>query len=170
MEKEDEIEDRSEYYRLEELAHSDYEIADGEPDIKGWDIKDRTGIKLAEVADLLFNPASRKVRYLVARLQERVFGVENRKVLIPVGLAELHTKEDEVFLPGISISQLAVAPEYHKGQISIQTEVLARDVFKDESSLPETYDEQTFYEHDHYNERNFYGRRFTGRGQAEDGS
>jgi len=165
-----ENENNSDYHQLEELNHSNYEIADGEPDIKGWDIKDNRGIKLAEVEDLLFNPASRKVRYLIAGLVGRVFGVEKRRVLIPIGLAELHPKDDDVYLPGISIAQLAIAPEYVKGEVSLQTEILARNVFKEENSVPEVYNSQTFYEHDHYNERNFYGRRFTRRDGAEDGS
>lgn len=53
----------NEYRRLEELGGSDYEIVDGEPHIKGWNIKDSLGAKLGKVHELLFNPASRKVRY-----------------------------------------------------------------------------------------------------------
>lgn len=164
-----EKENRSEYYHLEELSHSDYEIADGEPNIKGWDIKDRTGFKLAEVDELLFNPSTRKVRYLIAALEARVFGIENKKVMVPIGLAELHEKDDDVYLPEITIAQLAGAPEYIRGEFNLQTEISNRNVLKDEENSPEVYDEQTFYEHDHYNERNFYGRRFAGRGHAEDG-
>jgi len=163
-----ESENINEYNRLEELGHSGYEIARGEPDIKGWDIKGKSGTKLAEVKELLFNPSTRKVRYIIAALQARVFGVEHRKVMIPVGFAELHESEDEVFLPGIDISQLAAAPDYVKGEFNQQTEIRIRDIFKEENSSAEVYDEQTFYEHDHYNERNFYGRRFMGRANEGD--
>ena len=164
-----ESENINEYNRLEELSHSSYEIADGEPDIKGWDIKDKSGAKLAEVKELLFNPETQKVRYIIAGLEPRVFGVEHKKVLIPVGFAELHEKEDEVFLPGITLTKLAAAPDYIKGEVTQETEVLVRDTFREENSAPEVYDEQTFYEHDHYNERSFYGRRFMGRGNTEEG-
>lgn len=163
-----ETENINEYNQLEELSHSSYEIADGEPDIKGWDIKDKSGTKLAAVKEMLFNPASRKVRYIIAALEARVFGVENRMVMIPVGFAELHEREDEVFLPGITIAQLAAAPDYVKGQTSQETEVQIRDIFKSATSPPEIYDEQKFYEHDHYNERSFYGRRFMGRRTGDD--
>lgn len=150
-------EDVTEYRRLEELDGSDYEIADGEPHVKGWDIRDNLNAKIGEVHDLLFNPASQKVRYLIADLEAKVFGIENRRILIPIGLAELHETANEVYLPGIAISQLAAAPSYYKGELTAENEILTRQTLDD----TDVYDEQTFYEHDHYNERNFYGRRFT---------
>ncbi|WP_158799694.1 PRC-barrel domain-containing protein [Pedobacter sp. L105] len=155
-------ENLNDYRHLEELSGSEYEIADGEPDIKGWDIKDKLGAKLGKVDDLLFNPATQKVRYLIAALDGRVFGIENRKVLIPVGLAELHESEDDVYLPGITVAQLAAAPDYYKGKISVEHEIAVRNAYTGEFINRDIYDEQTFYEHDHYNERNLFGRRFTG--------
>jgi photosynthetic reaction center H subunit len=154
----------NEYRRLEELGGSDYEIADGEPHIKGWDIKDSLGAKLGKVHELLFNPASRKVRYLIADLEGKVFGREDRRVLIPIGLAELHTTDDDVYLPHVTLAQLAAAPDYHKHILSVEDEIALRRSYGDELISTDTYDEKTFYEHDHYNERNFYGRRFTGEG------
>lgn len=146
---------------LVELDGSDYEIAEGEPEVQGWRIKDSRGSKVGKVHDLLFNPATRKVRYLIADLEARVFGVENRKVLIPIGLAELHLTEDEVFLPAITIAQLAASPDYIRESFRPEDEVNVRRTFSDDIDIQQTWDEQTFYEHDHYNQRNFYGRRFT---------
>ncbi|SEA47247.1 PRC-barrel domain-containing protein [Pedobacter hartonius] len=148
--------------RLEELDGSDYEIADGEPHVKGWHIKEHSGASIGKVHDLLFNPATRKVRYLIANLEARVFGVENREVLIPIGLAELHLTKDEVYLPAITIAQLAAAPDYIRETFKPEDETIVRDAFSDNIDIQQTWDERTFYEHDHYNERNFYGRRFTG--------
>jgi photosynthetic reaction center H subunit len=148
---------------LEELDGSDYEIADGEPHVKGWHIKDHSGANIGKVHDLLFNPSTRKVRYLIADLEARVFGVENRKVLIPIGLAELHITKDEVYLPAITIAQLAAAPDYIRESFKPEDEITVRNVFSDDIDIQQTWDEQKFYEHDHYNERNFYGRRFRNR-------
>lgn len=159
----EDIEETNNYRRLEELNDSDYEIADDDPDIKGWDIRDKSGAKLAEVQDVLFNPAAMKVRYIIAHLEDRVFGIENRKVLIPIGLAELHEKKDIVYLPTITLEQLAAAPDYIRGELLHEDEVSLRNTFSQNVHDPEIYDAQTFYEHDHYNERNFYGRRFTER-------
>jgi len=148
---------------LVELDGSDYEIAEGEPDVQGWHIKDTQGANIGKVEDLLFNPATRKVRYLVADLEARVFGVENRKVLIPIGLAELHLSRDEVYLPAVTIAQLAAAPDYIREFFKPEDEITVRNAFIDDIDIQQTWDERTFYEHDHYNERNFYGRRFTNR-------
>jgi uncharacterized protein (TIGR02271 family) len=83
--------------RLEELGGSNYEIVDGEQNIKGWDVKNEQGKKIGEVDELLFNPASRSVRYLVVDLDDNELELENddRKVLIPIGLAELHSDDIE---------------------------------------------------------------------------
>lgn len=149
------------YRLLEELRSSDFETVSGEPDITGWKIKDNLGAELGKVEDLLFNPESRKVRYLIAALNERVFGVQNRRILIPIGLAELHETQDEVFLPSADLDQLMNAPEYTGPELSIHQEVAARDAFRHlTEDSGEVYDERTFYEHDHYNQRNLYGRRF----------
>jgi len=157
------IENTDENRLLEELDRSDYEIAEGEPDVQGWHIKDTRGSKIGKVHDLLFNPATRKVRYLIADLEARVFGVQNRKVLIPIGLAELHLTDDEVYLPAITIAQLAAAPDYIRESFKPEDEITVRNAFADDIDIQQSWDEQTFYEHDHYNERNFYGRRFMGR-------
>jgi photosynthetic reaction center H subunit len=148
---------------LVELEGSDYEIAEGEPDVQGWHIKDTQGSNIGKVEDLLFNPASRKVRYLIVDLEARVFGVENRKVLIPIGLAELRLNKDEVYLPAITIAQLAAAPDYIRESFKAEDEIGVRNAFMEDIDTEHTWDARTFYEHDHYNERNFYGRRFTNR-------
>jgi len=85
----DEKENR--YGHLVELGGSDFEIADGEPNIKGWDVENQQGKKIGEVDELLFDPQSLKVRYLVVDLDDNELGVEDdKKVLIPIGIAELH--------------------------------------------------------------------------------
>src|SRR5438067_805119 len=78
--------------RLQELGGSNYEIIDGEPNIKGWDVKNARGEKIGEVDELLFDPQSRSVRYLVVDLDDNELDLESddRKVLIPIGLAELY--------------------------------------------------------------------------------
>jgi len=86
---------------LVKLSDSDYEIVDGEPDIEGWDVKNELGQKIGDVHDLLFDPQSRKVRYIIVDLDDNELGLDNdKKVLIPIGIAELHesdeTEEEEV--------------------------------------------------------------------------
>src|SRR3954469_10855400 len=97
-------------YHLQELGGSDFEIADGQPNIKGWDVKDESGKKIGEVDELLFDPQSQKVRYLVVDLSGNDFDLDKRDVLVPIGIAELHDEDDDVILPGISATQLNALP------------------------------------------------------------
>jgi len=84
-------ENANSYNHLVELGGSDFEIADGEPNIKGWDVKNQQGLKIGEVDELLFDPKSLKVRYLVVDLDDNELEFEeDKKVLIPIGVAELH--------------------------------------------------------------------------------
>jgi stress response protein YsnF len=79
------------YDHLVELGGSDYEIVDGEPNIKGWDVKNESGQQIGEVDELLFDPQSRQVRYLVVDLDGNKLGLEDdKKVLVPIGVAELY--------------------------------------------------------------------------------
>jgi len=88
------------YDHLVELGGSDYEIVDGEPNIKGWTVKSEAGKKIGTVDELLFEPQTRKVRYLVVDLDDNKMGVnEDKKVLIPIGIASLYEdgkKQDDI--------------------------------------------------------------------------
>jgi len=80
---------------LVKLSDSDYEIVDGEPDIEGWDVKNELGQKIGDVHDLLFDPQSRKVRYIIVDLDDNELGLDtDKKVLIPIGIAELHESDE----------------------------------------------------------------------------
>ena|SRR5687768_2354142 len=99
--------------RLQELKGSDYKIVDEQPDIKGWPIYDAQHQKLGEVEDLLFDRELRKVRYIIADLDDNEVDMDAKEVLIPIGIAELHETDDEVILPGVTSSQLSALPEYN---------------------------------------------------------
>jgi len=98
--------------RLQELGGSDYEIADGEPDIRGWDVKDANGQRIGEVDELIFDVQSRKVRYMVVDLDNNDLDLDDRDVLVPIGLAQLKDDGDDVILNNITADQLRALPEY----------------------------------------------------------
>lgn len=80
---------------LVKLSDSDYEIVDGEPDIEGWDVKNELGQKIGDVHDLLFDPQSRKVRYIIVDLDDNELELDtDKKVLIPIGIAELYESDE----------------------------------------------------------------------------
>src|SRR5688572_18238482 len=159
--------------QLRSLKSSNFEVAENEPNILGWTIKDQEGRKIGEVEDLLFDPESRKVRYIVMDLEGNVLDLEPRDVLVPIGIAELHPADDDVILPGITVDHLRPLPLYKSGSITrdIETAVLsafstvkgavvgaantvagaARDVKN------EVKDE--FYNHEHFNENKTFSTR-----------
>ncbi|TDQ10937.1 PRC-barrel domain-containing protein [Pedobacter metabolipauper] len=162
-------EETLEYRRLVALSESDFEIADGDPEIQGWHIKDDLGERIGEVTDLLFNPSTKKVRYVVADLEPLPLSAENRRILIPIGLAELHESDDEVFLPGVTPMQLAAVPLYTTNEVTQEYEIWVLDAFRDpDDSLNdrEIHIGDQFYSHRHFNDHQFYNKRFPDRGRV----
>ncbi len=146
------------YSHLEELTGSDYEIKDGQPDIKGWKVLDVQRKRVGEVTDLLFNPQTNKVRYLIADLKHNDFNLAARKIAIPIGLAELHEHDDEVLLPQVTAIHLTSLPGYEKGKPLTQDKELAiRNAFA--VPEPKVLPGADFYEHEHFNQNKFYSRR-----------
>lgn len=50
----------------------DFKIADGEPDIRGWDVRGTDGEKIGKVEDLLVDTSAMKVRYIEVRLDKEI--------------------------------------------------------------------------------------------------
>jgi stress response protein YsnF len=151
---------------LQELGDSDFKIVEGQPNIKGWTVKDAGGQTIGEVHELLFDPESRKVRYIVLDLERNVLDLESRDVLVPIGVAELHEDDDDVILPNISAAQLAELPEYNKDSFSAENESRSAHVFSSlgaaaagVSGVP--------YDQDHFNEDNLYKRRRGNSGRSK---
>src|SRR5215217_4441915 len=93
------------YRYLQELSGSNFQLVDEEPNIIGWEVKNESGTYIGEVEELLFDPQSRAVRYLVVDLEDNGMNLEHKKVMIPLGIAHLHTSDDEVVLPGLHLDQ-----------------------------------------------------------------
>jgi uncharacterized protein (TIGR02271 family) len=99
---------------LVRLSDADYEVAPGEPDVRGWDVVLGDEEHVGEVDDLLINPSVGKVRYLEVEIDAKTFGLErDRHVLIPIEGVRLDTTDEEVVLSGMSHDALLNLPEYH---------------------------------------------------------
>ena len=150
-----------EYSRLEELSSSDYEIADGQPDIKGWDVKNDSGEVIGDVEELLINPQTQKVRYMVVDTDANDLRLEARKILIPIGVAELHEDDDYVVIPQITAAHIEQLPNYERGALSAEHETQTRDMFSGLGSTgivgPTAGDD--FYAHEQFNANRLYNRR-----------
>ncbi|TDE15578.1 PRC-barrel domain-containing protein [Dyadobacter psychrotolerans] len=151
--------------RLEELGGSDFEIVDGHPDIRGWQVQDINGNYVGEADELIFDKTSRKVLYIVVDLDGNEIDLKSKKVLVPIGLATLHENEDEVILAELASLRLNNLPEYTKGNITPQMEAtihhtftgLAAAIAAGETSY-QSHPED-FYKHEHFEHGRFYGGR-----------
>lgn len=148
--------------RLQKLSGSDYEIIDGQPDIRGWDVRDAAGKQIGEVEELIFDYQSQKVRYLVVDLEDNDYDLDDREVLIPIGIAELHENDDDVILPTVTVDQLRALPEYDEDRFDTDHETNIRNVFGGLGATTTASDvrrDDDFYKHDHFNDANLYRNR-----------
>jgi sporulation protein YlmC with PRC-barrel domain len=113
--------DNMKHRRLQEMDRSDFEIVDGDPDIRGWDVKNTRGQKIGEVEDLIVDAQMKKVRYVVLDMDDNELDLDDRKVLIPIGLAELHRKDDDVIIP-VENDQLRSLPNYDADKLDESVE------------------------------------------------
>ena len=154
---------------LKELRSSGYEMADGEPDIRGWKVVDSQNVQIGKIKELLFDVVSMKVRYLVVDLDGKPINLMSRDVVIPVGLAELDATESIVYFPDVTVGHLATLPEYKKGKMTFKTEREIRDVFIPQNSAAadrladfeasNNPEREAFYNNDYYDDNRMYRRR-----------
>lgn len=101
-------------FRLGEL--DDWKVADEDPDVRGWNVVDRNGLKLGTVEELIVDRDREKVRYLdIAPGRDRV--KEDDHVLIPIGLARVdEVNNKKVVINEIDSEAIASFPAY-KGEV-----------------------------------------------------
>lgn len=151
--------------RLQELDRSDFEIVDGEPDIRGWDVKISGGQKIGEVEELILDAQQKKVRYMVVDTDDNELKLEHRKVLVPIGLAQLHGDNDDVIVPGITGEQLTELPPYDKNHLTPEVErricsALGRRAESNARAVNQEVEmDPEFYRHDYFNADNLYKNR-----------
>jgi uncharacterized protein (TIGR02271 family) len=85
---------------------SGYKVADGEPDIRGWDVMASDGRRLGRVDDLLVDTQANKVRYV------DVEGGPQGHVTIPIGYARLERDRHQVLVDRLSDDQFQALPAY----------------------------------------------------------
>lgn len=108
-------ENKKHLYYLNEL--SDYKIADGYPDIRGWDVKDFDNRVIGKVDNLLVNQDSQRVVYLDievdksiidanhdpygrpnnADLKEFVNKEGENHIILPIGMVDLNSDSNYVY-------------------------------------------------------------------------
>jgi sporulation protein YlmC with PRC-barrel domain len=110
---------------LDEL--DDFKVADGDPDVRGWDVVTADGRRIGEVDNLLIDTGAMKVRYLDIDLDDEALELEGeRHVLVPIGYARLDDDDDRVIVDELQASQLRGLPEYTHGPLTRDYETTLR--------------------------------------------
>ena len=136
------------------MDRSNFEIAKGDPDIRGWDVRYRNGEKIGSVEELIFDTVAKKVRYMIVDLDENELRLEDRKILVPIGFAELDKGNDDVLIPNathwqhpgfmayfassatmtaripnVSIDQICSLPDYNRNSLNHEIERKISSIF-----------------------------------------
>jgi sporulation protein YlmC with PRC-barrel domain len=91
----------------------DVEVAEEDPDVRGWDVVTRDGRGIGEVKDLLVDTGSMKVRCLEVELEASHFNWnDNRRVAIPVESVRLDEAHDDVVVQGLEFDEIGRLQEY----------------------------------------------------------
>ena len=146
------------HYRLARLDDLDgYQVADGEPDPRGWDVRAADGKTIGRVDSLIADTGAMKVRYLDVALDKDALDLsEDRHVLIPIGGAALAEEEDAVGLPTLQSSRVAQLPPYRHTEISREDEQRLMGQFDSRYTAAPYAD---FYSHRHFDDQAFFGAR-----------
>jgi sporulation protein YlmC with PRC-barrel domain len=143
--------------RLQELSGSGYEVKKGQPDIRGWEVRDANGQLIGKVQELVFDSRANKVRYMIVNVNDsKELQLEKRTVMVPIGLAVLEQKNDDVILPNVTPFQLRALPRYQKDDLGTRAEYAISTVFgRTDSKAPATYKEDEDVDESFYNNEMF---------------
>lgn len=96
---------------------ADYEVADGYPEVRGWQVRDKADRAIGRVHDLLVDLEALRVRYLDVELAPKFAASEaDRRVLIPMESVDLDGTGDQVLLPAIDVAEVrGLVPHARRG-------------------------------------------------------
>jgi sporulation protein YlmC with PRC-barrel domain len=149
---------------LKELK--DFQVAKGDPDVRGWEVLSNDGRRIGKVEELLVDTAAMRVRYLEIDLDNDLrnlaqggtgAGTKSDNILIPIGSAQLHEKDDRVTVDLLH-SLVTGIPNYNRSTFNREYETNLRQHF-DRDYRHDPARDRDFYEHDLYNDSRFYGNR-----------
>lgn len=141
--------------RLRDLT--EFEVADGNPDVRGWSVRGGDGKKFGDVAELIVEEEALKVRYLDVELDASLqINKHERHILIPVGVAALDEDADNVFVPSLTLESVLDYPPYAEFHITREYEEAMLRALK--LPLPE-HGTGSFYEQPSFTEETFYQNR-----------
>lgn len=136
----------------------DFKVAEGDPDVRGWDVVLGDGTRIGEVDRLLVDPHAMKVRYLDVDLDNGLLDDgDERHVLVPIGSARLDRDDDRVLVDGLTRVEVRTLPEYRHAQLTHEDELLVRRQW--DRGYTGVGSDPDFYNHRLYDDHSFYGPR-----------
>lgn len=158
--------------RLQELSGSRFELSKGQPDIRGWEVRDTNGHKMGKIKELIFDVHAQKVRYMVVDiLDSKELQLEKRRVMVPIGLAELKRIDKDVILHTVTPFHLRALPKYDSEDLGARSERSIGTVFGrkftstgDDAAITDSND--SFYEHEMFNEDRYDNRPSTNNAES----
>lgn len=95
---------------LQRLSEGDFQIADGEPDPRGWTVRSSDGRDLGEIDDLIVDPTAMKVRYFeVDPSGDWASAGDDSKVFIPAADVDIRTNEEQIIVRDADVSRMRTA-------------------------------------------------------------
>jgi uncharacterized protein (TIGR02271 family) len=89
----------------------DYEVAQGNPDIRGWHVIAADRTRVGKVEDILVDTAAMRVRYVDVEL-DRSLRSQERHVLVPIEAVDLDGDRHAVVVDRLAGRDLAALPPY----------------------------------------------------------
>lgn len=141
-------------YRLGELEN--YKVASDQPDVRGWTVIDKDRQEFGIIEELVVDPVQEKVRYLDVNTSRYRPSEEEHRLLIPIGLAKIDDRHDQVQIRDVDKNILDSVPAHNGGFVSRAYEQEVADRFNSQERTPTAPRTADFYSSDLYDESRFY--------------
>ncbi|HEX2191100.1 MAG TPA: PRC-barrel domain-containing protein [Longimicrobiaceae bacterium] len=108
----------------------DFKLAEGAPDLRGWDVYAADRQRVGTVSEMLVDPTAMKIRYLDVDLADDLFTLkEDRHVLVPAEAVDLQDRSRDVWIRDLAAEAVAALPAYGGGAVDPLVEERVRGAF-----------------------------------------
>ncbi len=123
--------------RLRDLE--DYKVASDDPDVRGWNVISGDNQVIGKVDELIVDTKRMKVRYLVVDAKDELgFKRGEETLLIPIGAARLHEKNNDVVVSNLTSSNTRNYPAFRGEAVSRDHENTIRRFYEAGGTVPAT--------------------------------
>jgi hypothetical protein len=116
--------------RLSDL--SDFRVAKGDTDPRGWDVITGDGHRIGKVTELIVDTNTMEARYMDTDVDERKLDLErvDRHILVPIDAARLDRGRKHVVVDGLFSKDLGAVPVYSGLPLTSDTEDQIRTAYR----------------------------------------